>query len=259
MSSDASGYLVEFEPVEGRPRADVVVRFGPGGAFVEGDEFGGRRKLPRGEWVTSGTMRVRIRRAEDLLEAGQVNSANWTRPELLVSTVDGGRVRRLRSVLPTDDGSDLLIGRSGKKNDIVLSDEHVSRRHVRIVVRGGRHMVEDLGSRWGTYVNDARVESATPLSHGDEIRLGKSVMRFVKFSDGLDLASVESGSAGVRSEPARPSWRPDPTLEDSMTITATTLLTAPEEPELRPRAETFDDADGVSISQKVAGWMRKKK
>lgn len=254
-------HIVEFEPVEGRDLPEVTLRLGPGGLFLEGDEFTGKRKIPRGEWVTIGDVRIRIRRASDLQEEGEVNSANWTRPELLVSTLDNGRVRRLRSVLPMEEGADVLIGRSGKKNDIILNDEHVSRRHMRIVVRGGRHLIEDLGSRWGTYVNDERVESPSPLAHGDEIRVGKSVMRFVKFSDGFDFASTDSDSGQQRSLDQRPSWVASSPMHDSMTITATTLLASPEQglPTPRPTPPAPRGEDDVSVSAKLTGWMRKKK
>lgn len=252
---------MEIEPLADQADAgEVVLRFGPGGIVALGDEFAGERRVPRGEWIRIGQARLRVRPASDLLEEGEVNSANWTRPELLVSTLDGGHVRRLRSVLPTDEGDDVLIGRSNKKNDIVLSDEHVSRRHVRIVVRGGRHMVEDLGSRWGTFVNDVRVEGAVPLAHGDEIRLGKSIMRFVKFSDGLDFATSDGQTSSMHSHPKGPSWRPDPGMDESMTITATTLLTLPDQAsEQASPAPVQPVRDEASVSQKLKGWMRKKK
>lgn len=253
--------IVEFEPVEGRQLPELTLRVGPGGVFVEGDEFTARRKIPRGDWVTIGQVRLRVRRESDIECEGEVNSANWTRPELLVSTLDNGHVRRLRSILPMEEGADILIGRSGKKNDIVLNDEHVSRRHVRVVVRGGRHLIEDLGSRWGTYVNDERVDSPTPLAHGDEIRVGKSVMRFVKFSDGFDFATTDADSGGPESLEQRPSWVAASPMHDSMTITATTLLATPEQslPTPRPTPSAPRAEDDLSVSAKLTGWMRKKK
>jgi DNA-binding winged helix-turn-helix (wHTH) protein len=48
----------------------------------------------------------------------------------------------------------------------------VSRHHAQLVVRDGRVTIEDLGSRNGTFVNGARLTGASPLAHGDEIRLG---------------------------------------------------------------------------------------
>jgi pSer/pThr/pTyr-binding forkhead associated (FHA) protein len=232
---------------------------------AKGDEFAATRKLPKGEWITIGSVRVRVRPASDLLDEGEVNSANWTRPELLVSTPEADRVRRLRSVLPAEEGSDILIGRSSKKNDIVLDDEHVSRRHLRIVVRGGRHFAEDLGSRWGTYVNGTRVDLSVVLNHGDEIRLGRSVLRFVKFSDGFEFVTSDSAGGASLSERQGPSWRHDPEADDGMTLTATTLLAIPvadlpsPSPPTPTHSEPVEDAASASISQKLSNWMRQKK
>jgi DNA-binding winged helix-turn-helix (wHTH) protein len=48
----------------------------------------------------------------------------------------------------------------------------VSRRHAELVVQDGRVTIEDLGSRNGTFLNGTRLTGASPLAHGDEIRLG---------------------------------------------------------------------------------------
>jgi pSer/pThr/pTyr-binding forkhead associated (FHA) protein len=49
----------------------------------------------------------------------------------------------------------------------------VSRRHARIVVEGGRAILEDLASKNGTFLRGERIARPTPLSDGDEIRLGR--------------------------------------------------------------------------------------
>jgi DNA-binding winged helix-turn-helix (wHTH) protein len=49
----------------------------------------------------------------------------------------------------------------------------VSRRHARIVVEGREAVLEDLGSKNGTFVREQRISAPTPLSDGDEIRLGR--------------------------------------------------------------------------------------
>jgi pSer/pThr/pTyr-binding forkhead associated (FHA) protein len=252
-------YSVEIEPAAGAPEPrEVALRFGPRGVTAGGDEFGGARRLANNEWIEVQGVRVRVRGADEPDVQGPADTNDWTRPELLISTPGPDGVRRLRLVLRADEGSDLLVGRSGRKNDVVLDDEHVSRRHVRIIVRGGRHVLEDLGSRWGTFVNGARVDGPTPLAHGDEILAGKSVMRFVKFSDGFDPLAEGTGTSRGRSSQGRPQWRPDPETEDAMTFTATTLLNAPvavDEPPPAPRGQPEGEA---SISQKLTGWMKKK-
>jgi DNA-binding winged helix-turn-helix (wHTH) protein len=59
-----------------------------------------------------------------------------------------------------------------------MDSPSVSRRHARIVVSGRDAVIEDLGSRNGTFVQGERVVGATPLHDGDEIRLGSVVLTF---------------------------------------------------------------------------------
>ena len=49
----------------------------------------------------------------------------------------------------------------------------VSRRHARIVVEGGKAILEDLGSKNGTFLGGERISSPRPLADGDEILLGQ--------------------------------------------------------------------------------------
>jgi hypothetical protein len=74
-------------------------------------------------------------------------------------------------VLPIEAG--LTIGREG--TDIVLPDPEVSRKHaVMRVLESGGAAIEDLGSTYGTFVNDERVHGATPVVVGDFVRFGSS-------------------------------------------------------------------------------------
>ena len=50
----------------------------------------------------------------------------------------------------------------------------VSRRHARIVLSGGTAILEDLGSKNGTYVAGRRITSPVSLSSGDEIQIGSA-------------------------------------------------------------------------------------
>ena len=59
------------------------------------------------------------------------------------------------------------IGRS-KKNDIVLNDSYVSRNHLLITSERGKIRIEDLGSKYGTYLNGSPLKKAM-LKSGDEI------------------------------------------------------------------------------------------
>lgn len=65
--------------------------------------------------------------------------------------------------------------------DAYDADAKVSRRHARILFRNGSHLVEDLGSTNGTFVNRGRrllPGSPQALSDGDEIIVGKTFLRF---------------------------------------------------------------------------------
>ena len=68
----------------------------------------------------------------------------------------------------------LIIGRDAMAS-LCLPDEHVSRRHARIVVEKGLLAVEDLQTRNGTWVNGRR-EFKRPLKDGDRIEFGSFVV-----------------------------------------------------------------------------------
>lgn len=69
------------------------------------------------------------------------------------------------------DQPEVTIGRTAD-NDVVLSDAGVSRAHVRIRLDAGNLSVEDLGSSNGTYVNKRKITGETPVSDGDEVKVG---------------------------------------------------------------------------------------
>jgi phosphoserine phosphatase RsbU/P len=65
-----------------------------------------------------------------------------------------------------------LIGRK-PQNDLIFNLGDVSREHAVIEVTGDKFVIKDLGSRFGTFVNDKRIEEST-LVHGDRVRVGSS-------------------------------------------------------------------------------------
>lgn len=54
----------------------------------------------------------------------------------------------------------------------------VSRHHARIRLQGSEAIVEDLGSKNGTYLRGRRVTEPSTLADGDQIRLGSVVITF---------------------------------------------------------------------------------
>jgi DNA-binding winged helix-turn-helix (wHTH) protein len=70
-----------------------------------------------------------------------------------------------------------VLGREGD-GEIRIDSPTVSRRHARIVVSSDAAILEDLGSKNGTFLRGIQVSLPVPLSDGDEIRVGSVVVRF---------------------------------------------------------------------------------
>jgi len=71
-----------------------------------------------------------------------------------------------------------VLGR-GEQAEIRLDDPYASSRHARLVLQGGRIVLEDLGSTNGTYLNEELVSGPQPLHQGDRVRIGDSEFTFV--------------------------------------------------------------------------------
>jgi pSer/pThr/pTyr-binding forkhead associated (FHA) protein len=69
----------------------------------------------------------------------------------------------------------LTVGRAADA-DLVLADELVSRRHARVSQRGAGAVVEDLGSRNGTFVNGNQIHGPTRLMPGDQLQFGVTLV-----------------------------------------------------------------------------------
>lgn len=72
------------------------------------------------------------------------------------------------------------IGRSAC--DINLDDPDVSRQHAVIEKYGAKHLLKDLHSTNGTYLN-GQGTSMDLLKDGDSLRFGRTVLRFYTFAD----------------------------------------------------------------------------
>jgi pSer/pThr/pTyr-binding forkhead associated (FHA) protein len=73
----------------------------------------------------------------------------------------------------------VTMGRA-QDSTIVLDDDYVSSRHARVFPRDGQWYVEDMGSTNGTYLDRAKVITATPVKIGVPIRVGKTVVELRK-------------------------------------------------------------------------------
>lgn len=69
-----------------------------------------------------------------------------------------------------------IIGRTSEH--IQLTDTSTSRRHAEIRSVNGSWVLADLNSSNGTYLNGQRIVSPTPLKHGDQIKVGNTLLVF---------------------------------------------------------------------------------
>ena len=92
--------------------------------------------------------------------------------------INSGNGRDLKegSIIPIR--SDLSIGRKDS-NSIILTDQHVSGNHAKIVVRNNGLFLEDLNSTNGTYLNGKKISSRIKLNNKDEIRIGTAVFKIL--------------------------------------------------------------------------------
>src|SRR5579872_4596090 len=90
-----------------------------------------------------------------------------------------------RSRIPIDP----LPFRVGRQpdNHLVLRDSRISRNHARIVAEDGAYVLEDYGSRHGTFVNGRRI-SRQALNSSDRIEFGSADSFSLVFAlDGAEL------------------------------------------------------------------------
>ncbi len=83
---------------------------------------------------------------------------------------------------------DVTIGRDASCT-VTIDDLMVSRKHARVATRGGKHVVEDIGSTNGVFVNGQRISERTPLAPGDHVDIGPYRLEYT----GRLLVSVARG------------------------------------------------------------------
>ena len=91
-------------------------------------------------------------------------------------TLTGARLVSKRRDWLLSDGPN-LVGRD-RECAVRIDSTSISRRHARIVVTSGETMVEDLGSKNGTYVNGELARQPVALKDGDQIRVGSATITY---------------------------------------------------------------------------------
>ncbi len=82
------------------------------------------------------------------------------------------------------------------ENPIPIIHPTVSGRHAVIHAQGSEFVLEDVGSRNGTFVNQQRIEGRVKLNHNDAIRFGDATARF------LNPAQAQAPAGGSLPAPA---------------------------------------------------------
>ncbi|MCP4415697.1 MAG: FHA domain-containing protein, partial [Chloroflexi bacterium] len=96
------------------------------------------------------------------------------------------------------EGDNLTIGRDIEVANIVFGDSTVARLHARIRKRNGRYWLYDEGSASGTFLNHDRLGlSPRQLQDGDEVRLGRVLLRFQLRSEVLVDDEGDDGKTAV--------------------------------------------------------------
>jgi hypothetical protein len=82
------------------------------------------------------------------------------------------------TVIPLGAG-DVTIGRA-PDSTLVLDDDYASNNHARISLSGTTWVVSDLGSTNGTWVGRSRITGPTPLTVGEQLKVGRTVLELRK-------------------------------------------------------------------------------
>ena len=101
----------------------------------------------------------------------------------------------------------ITIGREAG-NDIVLESPQISRYHTRLTLQGGVYVVEDMGSTNGTFLNGQRVLRPTPVTTGDLIGVGETILLKVQGVAGETV--VERGQPQFVMPAPPPVYAPPP-------------------------------------------------
>jgi pilus assembly protein CpaF len=108
--------------------------------------------------------------------------------------VDGER----RVELPAQ--GEIAIGRA-PQNQLVLSGNHVSRKHATVRAANGAYVLTDCGSSFGTAVNGRKLQKPAELKPNDRIEIGGCVL---VFSPPDAAARTPAPAAPARAEPPPP-------------------------------------------------------
>jgi EmrB/QacA subfamily drug resistance transporter len=185
-------HLVSWSHARLEPLADGVAVDDLGsrnGTYVNGTRIAGPALAKPGDRIVVGDTTIEVREAP---------AAEY----VLEVSVDGGARRHARLTKPIE------IGRDPAADLPLVDDPLVSRLHARVSPTPDGYVVEDLGSRNGTWVNGVQIAGPTLVRPGDQIRIGRATFE-LRPSDlvgggGLTPARTAFHTAVVQFNPQPP-------------------------------------------------------
>ncbi len=137
---------------------------------ISTDLFGQRKKKPRKK------PRPAPRSAPRRSASSQGRPKRAARNEPTVLAVTQGPLSGATVNLASQP---ILIGRA-PDSTLVITDDYASGRHARVYSDNGRWFVEDLNSTNGTYLGQQKLNRPQPITVGQPIRIGKTVLELRK-------------------------------------------------------------------------------
>ncbi len=98
--------------------------------------------------------------------------------------------------IPLGTAREIVIGRASDC-DIILPEKAISRKHARIILRGGKVVFVDGGSVNGTKINGKKMTGEKVLEKGDQIEVGSYFLDVLGLADTIPFAPNKQGLEGA--------------------------------------------------------------
>jgi pSer/pThr/pTyr-binding forkhead associated (FHA) protein len=94
-------------------------------------------------------------------------------------------------IIETDE---IILGRD-ETVDVTIDDKRLSREHCKIFMEDNNHVISDLGSSNGTFVNGQKITTQHVLENGDRIQVGSNILEFCVERPGIVQKKTHKGLA----------------------------------------------------------------
>lgn len=144
-----------------------------------------------------------------------------------------------------------IIGRASECT-LRAGSSAISRRHCAIVRKDDAWLVRDLGSRNGTFLNEAAVAEPTPLKAGDEIRVGPLHFR-------VEGVTKPEGSGTKSAKPVKPAEQAVASPPPSDVELGSADVKRGKQPPVKDLSEVAEraakQANGATSEEDISRWL----